>query len=263
MSGKNSANLNFQNDHVCVSGDGFSKEKIEKFAVCSLAIGDQYKESIKWCVASQEAHAKRHGYTRITDESVFVSSRDATWSKIPLLQKYLHDYEYIMWIDGDVLVTNQDRKIDEFIDLLEPDKFLLVARDFQGLNAGVFVIRNCPLAHEFLADAWKREELARVLFHEQTAMTDLLATPKYTGRAHIIPHRFINIINAYDYRMDPKVHWLPGDFCIHFAGIKDPGTRMALQEVYMAAASSDLSGRARIDEYISMRSQITKEKTGN
>jgi hypothetical protein len=96
-----------------------------------------------------------------------------------------------------------------------------------------------------LADAWNRPELARVLFHEQTAMTDLLSTPKYTGKAQIIPHRFINIMNAYDYRMDPQVHWLPGDFCIHFAGIKDPQVRLALQDAYLTLSSNDPSGTVR------------------
>jgi hypothetical protein len=158
-------------------------------------------------------------------------------------------YDYIMWIDGDVLVTNQDRKIEEFINLLPTDKFLLIGHDFQGLNAGVFVIRNCPLALDFLADAWNRPELARVLFHEQTAMTDLLATPKYNGQAQVIPHQFINIMNAYDYRMDPSVHWLPGDFCIHFAGIKDPGVRLALQKAYWYARSTDPAGTKRIQDY--------------
>jgi hypothetical protein len=221
-----------------------------KFAVCSLAIGDEYKKTISGCLASQELHARTHGYDRITDESVFVPERDATWSKIPLLQKYLPMYDYIMWIDGDVLVTNQDRKIEEFINLLPADKFLLIGHDFQGLNAGVFVIRNCPLALDFLADAWNRQELARVLFHEQTAMTDLLATPKYSGQAQVIPHQFINIMNAYDYRMDPRVHWLPGDFCIHFAGIKDPGVRLALQKAYWVARSNDPAGTSRFQNYI-------------
>ena len=221
-----------------------------KFAACSLAIGDEYKKTISGCLASQELHARTHGYDRITDESVFVPERDATWSKIPLLQKYLPMYDYIMWIDGDVLVTNQDRKIEEFINLLPADKFLLIGHDFQGLNAGVFVIRNCPLAHDFLADAWNRPELARVLFHEQTAMTDLLATPKYSGQAQVIPHQFINIMNAYDYRMDPRVHWLPGDFCIHFAGIKDPGVRLALQKAYWVARSNDPAGTSRFQNYI-------------
>jgi hypothetical protein len=61
--------------------------------------------------------------------------------------------------------------------------------------------------------------------------------------------------------MDPQVHWTPGDFCIHFAGIKDPVIRMALQEAYMTGSSTDPSGRARIDAYIKLRNHISKEKT--
>jgi len=227
-----------------------------KFAVCSLALGEDYKRTIQYCISSQEEHAKRHGYTRITDESVFVPERDATWSKIPLLQKYLPSYDFVMWIDGDVLVTNQDRKIEEFIELMDPSCFLMIGRDFQGLNAGVFIIRNCTRALDFLADAWNRPELSRVLFHEQTAMTDLLTTPKYKGGAQIVPHSFINIMNAYDHRMDPKVHWLPGDFCIHFAGIKDPEVRLALQRAYLQAASNDPRGTEHITTYFKELTRI-------
>jgi hypothetical protein len=226
-----------------------------RFAVCSLALGDEYKRSVALCTLSQENHAEKHGYKRITDETVFVQERDATWSKIPLLQKHLGDWEWLMWIDGDVLITNQDRKIEEFIELVQPDKFLFIGKDFQGLNAGVFLIRNCPLAHEFLRDVWAFEGYDRKLFHEQTAITELLAT-KYKGNGQILPHPFINIMNAYDFRMDSRVHWLPGDFCIHFAGIKDPGTRMMLQEFYMKMSSNDHQGTDRIKKYVSLRNSI-------
>lgn len=218
-----------------------------KFAVCSLAIGQEYRKSIQLCIDSQEEHAKRHGYTRITDESVFVPERDATWSKIPLLRKYLPDYDYIMWIDGDVLITNQYRRIEDFISLMQPGKFILIGQDFQGLNAGVFVIRNCQDALNFLAKAWERPELARRLFHEQTAMTDLLNGP-YLGRAQVIPHEHISIMNAYDFRMDRMVYWQPGDFCIHFAGIKDPQVRMMLQQAYRDAATTT-GGEERFQKY--------------
>ena len=219
-----------------------------KFAVCSLAISDQYKKTVGPCIASQEAHAKKHGYDRITDESVVCSTRDYTWSKIPLIQKYLPNYDWIMWIDGDVMITNQERKIEDFIALLPESKFLLIGRDFQGLNAGVFVIRNCPLAFEFLERVWKRDDMSRKLFHEQTAMTDLLKTEKFRGSARIIPHGHISIFNAYDYRMDQKVHWRPGDFCIHFAGLKGENL-VHLQEMYSRFWSTDPSGTYRIEKF--------------
>ena len=219
-----------------------------KFAVCSLVIGDQYKKTVAACTASQEAHAKKHGYDRITDESIVCRARDYTWSKIPLIQKYLPKYDFIMWIDGDVMITNQERKLEDFIHLLAENKFLLIGRDFQGLNAGVFIIRNCHRAFEFLERVWKRDDMSRKLFHEQTAMSDLLATEKFKGSARIIPHAHINIMNAYDYRMDQKVYWRPGDFCIHFAGLKDQNLAN-LQDMYSRFWSTDPSGTYRFEKY--------------
>ena len=221
-----------------------------RFAVCSLVLGDEYKRSVLWCTISQKQHARRHGYTRITDESIFEPRRDATWSKIPLLQKHLADWDWLMWIDGDVLITNQDRKIEEFIDLVDSSKFLFIGKDFQGLNAGVFIIRNCPQAHEFLKDVWAFEGYDRKLFHEQTAMEQLM--PKYASGVQIVPHKYINIMNAYDSRMDQRVHWLPGDFCVHFAGVRSkttPETFLQIQKMYIDRTSTDLSGKERIGKY--------------
>ena len=219
-----------------------------KFAVCSLTIGKDYKELMKKCTKSQEDHARLHGYDRITDESIFCPHRHPTWSKILLIQKYLSEYEFILWIDGDVMIMNFERKIEEFINLLPKEKFLLIGRDFQGLNGGIFLIRNCEKAHAFLADVWKRDDMSHKLFHEQTAMDDLIKTT-YKGCARIIPHEHISIFNAYDYRMDERVCWKPGDFCIHFAGIKNPQDLANLQDMYSRFTSSDPEGTYRIERF--------------
>ena len=220
-----------------------------KFAVCSLTRGEEYKRSVISCSLSQARHAKTHNYTRITEELPFDDvKRELQWSKIPLIRKHLADWDWIVWLDGDVLITNQDRKIEDFINLVHKDKFLFIGRDFQGLNSGVFFIKNCPLAHEFLEDVWNFQGFDRQLFHEQTAMDQLLTTSKYKNGAQIIPHQFINIINAYDYRIDPRVHWLPGDFCVHFAGVRgEPRTQ--LQKIYTENASNDAQSSVRINSY--------------
>jgi len=219
-----------------------------KFAVCSLTLGDDYKKQVHLCTKSQEMHAARHGYDRITDESIWDRSRAPMWSKIPLLQKYLSEYDYLVWMDGDVLITNQETRLEEFIEILG-DKMLLVGRDFQGLNNGVFIIRNCPLAFDFLKDVWTKVEYAHVLFHEQSAMDEFMKTEKYKKSFVLITHKYINILNAFDYRVDQKVHWVPGDFCIHFAGIHQPETRMALQDMYWRFRSCDPSGKERIEKF--------------
>lgn len=220
-----------------------------KFAVCSLTRGEDYKRSVIYCSISQAKHAKSHDYTRITEEIPFDEvKRELQWAKIPLIQKHLKDWDWIVWLDGDILITNQDRKIEDFINLIHPGKFLFIGRDFQGLNSGVFFIRNCPLAHEFVEDVWNFKGFDRQLFHEQTAMDQLICTPKYNSGVQVIPHQFINIINAYDYRMDPNIHWLPGDFCIHFAGIRGTA-REQLQKIYSENSSNDPTSNDRIDTY--------------
>lgn len=223
---------------------------MSKFAVCSLTRGEDYKRSVILCTVSQVRHAKTHGYTRITEELEFDEhKRELQWSKIPLIQKHLSNWDWIVWLDGDVLITNQERTIDELIQLVKPDKFFFIGRDFQGLNSGVFIIKNCPLAHEFLSDVWAFQGFDRRLFHEQSAMEHLIQTQKYKNCVQVVPHKFINIINAYDWRMDPNVYWLPGDFCVHFAGIRGEA-RDQLQKIYTSYSSTDSKGKMRLEEYV-------------
>jgi hypothetical protein len=226
-----------------------------RFAVCSLATGEEYKRSVVLCTLSQVRHAKTHGYTRITEDLPFDAvRRELQWAKVPLLQKHLADWDWLVWLDGDVLITNQERKIDDLVELVQPGKFLFVGKDFQGLNSGVFFIKNCPLAHDFLADVWAFQGYDRALFHEQTAMDNLIQTPKYNAGVQVVPHEFINIMNAYDYRMDPKVHWLPGDFCVHFAGVRGEG-RDHLQNLYTKFSSTDPASLARVKAYVEFLKQ--------
>jgi len=222
-----------------------------RFAICSLALGDEYKKTVSLCTQSQEAYTLRHGYTRITDESAYDSTRAFSWSKIPLVQKYLSEYDFLIWMDADVLVTNHDIKMEIFIAMMKPDAFMFVGHDFQNLNMGIFVIRNCPLAHEFLKDAWNKTEYLDHIWWEQAAVIDLWKnSEKYQPHMDILPCEHINILNAFHYQISPRVHWLPGDFCIHFAGIHDKDTLVKIQQLYANNVSSDPSGKERIKRYL-------------
>lgn len=221
-----------------------------KFALCSLAIGDEYKKTVKWCIQSQEEYVKRHGYTRITDESVYDPSRAFSWSKVKLLQKYLSEYDFLVWMDADVLVTNPEIRLEAFMAMIKPDAFMFIGHDFQNLNAGILIIRNCPIAHEFLQDVWNKTEYINHIWWEQAAIIELQKTPKYNPYIHILPHEHINIMNSFHYQIDPRVHWLPGDFCIHFAGIHDRNILEQIQKLYVENASTDPSGKERIKAYM-------------
>ena len=101
---------------------------------------------------------------------------------------------------------------------------------------------------------WEFQGFDRKLFHEQSAMDHLMKDERYKDKIQVVPHPYIHIINAYDYRMDPNVHWKPGDFCIHFAGIKDGNIRTGLQDMYTRFSSSDPAGTDRLHAYIEFSS---------
>ena len=224
------------------------------FAICSLVLGADYKKSVELCTQSQEAYALRHEYTRITDESVYDPNRSFSWSKIPLMQKYLSQYDFLVWMDADVLVMNPEIRFETFINMMKPSSFMFIGHDLNDLNMGVFVIRNCPLAHDFPTDVWNKTEYLNHIWWEQAAVIDLWKnSQKYRPHIDILEHRHINIMNAFCPEIDPDVHWLPGDFCIHFAGIRNNNMLDKIQRQYISQVSTDLSGLARIERCINER----------
>lgn len=229
------------------------------FAICSLVLGEDYKKSVELCTQSQEAYALRHGYTRITDESVYDPNRPFAWSKISLLQKYFSQYDFLVWMDADVLIMNPEIKFETFINMMKPDSFMFLGHDLNNLNTGIFVIKNCPLAHEFLEDVWNKTEYLNHVWWEQGAVIDLWKnSEKYKRHMDILEYRHINIMNAFHPEIDPKVHWLPGDFCIHFAGIRTMSRLDKLQRQYAPQASTHSSGMARIEKCINERLPVIK-----
>ena len=115
----------------------------------------------------------------------------APWNKIKLVEQYLPDVQYLLWLDLDAVIIrpnvfiqsilNVSNKVDDFemgawfgtenfnesIHELRRkefgssrDPFIWASRDLNpkyliNLNSAVFVIKNVPLAYEFLKDVWR------------------------------------------------------------------------------------------------------------
>ncbi len=228
------------------------------FAICSLIIGEEYKKAVNLCTQSQESYAFRHGYKYITDESVYDPKRPFAWSKIPLIQKYLPHYDFIVWMDADVLIMNPEIRLETFIDMMKPDAFMFLAHDLNNLNTGVFVIRNCSLAHDFLADVWNKTEYLNHIWWEQAAVIDLWKNSrKYKPYIDVLEYHHINIMNAFCPEIDHNKHWLPGDFCIHFAGIRIKSRLSEIQKKYVSQISTDPSGLIRIQKCLRERTEFS------
>ena len=158
-------------------------------------------------------YCKKHNYRYVVEKDNLkikksIEGRHPTWYKPELLLQICKDYkpDWILFLDIDAIISDFDRKIEDFID----NKYKIIASDDVGhhsdYNAGVLLIKNCKEVREFLKEWYKvggeytgndAKELdiktlseqhnnikgifKQALWHDQTCLTLLSRTEKYKG----------------------------------------------------------------------------------
>ena len=116
--------------------------------ILTLAIGADYRKSLKKALESKRLYAEKHGYTYVQGgEEYWDRHRPIAWSKVGFLLSFLNklpDGSLIWLSDADVLITNPSLKIeDHVLPLLPPNKDLLFIYDAcHHLNSGNLLMRN-------------------------------------------------------------------------------------------------------------------------
>jgi hypothetical protein len=194
--------------------------------IVTLAIGHDFKKSLKDCLDSKQKYATLHGYDyREGGSHHWNRDRPIPWSKIPYLLSILEVLPEgaIVWLsDADVLITNFSVRLEEHIIPLFPfSKDILMTIDACGhLNSGNMFLRNSP----WLRDFWKRVgEQTDLLYHiwwENAAIIKLLETnPSDLTHVEIISDH--TRFNSYLQGLPGQPLWVPGNFLVHFAGVYD------------------------------------------
>lgn len=149
------------------------------------------------------------------------------WMKIYKLREIIENYDYVFMSDADVIITNRDIMLEDIIYKYNLDeKLCLITEDYNSLNSGNIIWRNCPETIKFLDKIInhtkknmcdKPYKLMGV--YEQPCIIDLI-NKEYLERIKIIPQK---ILNSYPKFLGNKINknakWSNGDFLIHFAGV--------------------------------------------
>ena len=179
-------------------------------------------------VANKQAYADRHGYDVIVDGEIIDDSRPTSWSKLLAMRKYLPYYDFLFYVDVDTIITNVDVKLEDIVDYGYDQ---ILAADRNGLNCGVWLIRNTPWSMWFLDEMWAQEQFVHpstfVLFHyEQRAMHFLYQSKVWRRAVKQDAYQGANTIRARTKVVNSCVfNSLPawykkGDFLVHLAGLK-------------------------------------------
>jgi mannan polymerase II complex MNN10 subunit len=220
--------------------------KIGILMIYSNSDGNWGNDLMQRVIQNREDYAKRHQYTVVTANELVDKTRPAAWSKLRAMDHYLYQFDYLMYIDMDVVIMHHSTPLSVFIDL-SPSSDFIMTEDWNGVNTGIWLAKNTDFAHWFLKTAWNqtqlipkksKEGIPYPFEYEQRAFHFLLNTeiwqqrrlPHYRGdieelRKHyfLLPQCAFNsyIMHPWYWHGDrEKSQYVEGDFLVHFAGKK-------------------------------------------
>ena len=201
------------------------KLKVGLISLCDSGVEAICAESM----ANKQAYADFHGYDLIVDLDIVDRNRPTSWSKLLTMRKYLPDYDFLLYVDIDTIIMNPERRLEDIVDY---DYDQILAADKNGLNCGVWMVRNTPWMLWFIDEMWAQDQLVapktwNMLFkYEQRAFHYLYqsqiwrkvvkgdAYPKSnTVRART------KVVNACVFNSQPAFY-KDSDLLVHLAGLK-------------------------------------------
>jgi galactosyl transferase GMA12/MNN10 family len=101
-------------------------------------------------------YCDRHGYAYHVYREIppqLDSNISGSWVKSWLLARHLADHDWVIWVDADVLFTNQSKKLEPLLE----NRDVLFAKDIGGwdLNSGVMAFRHTAQNAALLEKIWE------------------------------------------------------------------------------------------------------------
>ena len=201
----------------------------------TIHAGQKYESlaELTW-TNNRELYAKKHGYDAIaktTDlKRTHLNANGHTllgYEKIELLLELLNagNHDILHWSGADTMITNFKIPLPEFY---YPGYSVVIATDFNSINADSFILFNTPDAKRWLQRLLDLEPVyCNKPAIEQDAMCDI--QEEFKNIVKIVPQRYLNSYHYPIYRTRANAtsnmdslgysgNWQPGDFLIHCPG---------------------------------------------
>ena len=193
-----------------------------KIALCSLAIGEHFKDEVRYGIIGKKIYCYKHSYSFRDDEDVYDTSRPIAWSKINLALKCLNEkdnegnnkFDYVVWMDADTNIMDFEHKLEDFIHRLMDGMDVMVAQDFKEINTGVIFIKNTEWSKMFLNYVYSLTEFLNYSHWEQDAIIHIYENRLIECHSHI---KRLYCLQSREFNPYYQVYRY-GDFLIHFAG---------------------------------------------
>jgi len=163
----------------------------------------------KASLSDKEGYCRRHGcdFHAISDA---YPDRPVSWSKIPAALSLLSKYDWLIFVDLDTVIVDHSVKLEEFID---PRYDANIGVDENGINCGIFLLRNSVWSRLLMAEAWTlTEEPMSHIWWEQAAIMRMTKADGIRNHVKLSPQNHFN-----EYLKNGVL--ADGRFIVHFPGI--------------------------------------------
>jgi mannan polymerase II complex MNN10 subunit len=217
-----------------------------KFALMSM-YNQGFEPLGRYCGLGKVEYCNRHSYNCIIKTSDFEKDRHIYWNRVKFLIQYLPKYDWIFWCDADAIIMNQTIKLENLID---DDADLVISRDFNDINNGVFLIKNTQRSLDFLKEIWTWRSDKNIAANlrcfrggDQAAMITFHRNHPDKLKTKFVPQRTFNSYLLEHYRTGLPVDYANsqyqyGDFVMHMPGLGD-GLRFSIFDEYRNKVIAD------------------------
>eukprot|EP01090_Pellita_catalonica_P023220 TRINITY_DN9403_c0_g1_i1.p1 TRINITY_DN9403_c0_g1~~TRINITY_DN9403_c0_g1_i1.p1 ORF type:complete len:327 (+),score=25.90 TRINITY_DN9403_c0_g1_i1:100-1080(+) len=244
-----------------------------KIGIGSFACYREGQNATTWVQHSMEnkrRYAEKHGYTfmdwsqacgteqRKLEEITAITrkrhpekkmkGRRSNWMKVDLVERNLNRFDWLMYLDIDTWIMNDNIKLEQLLRGSSNDNMVL-SRDGCGVNTGVWLMRNCAASRKLLKK-WKKWRTNPIYYKDQRAFTQTynmmagdwggklnMSDDSNVGRISPKKVAGIKILRACSMNCVPGVKWTEegyvfGDFLIHLFGLRVPQKSAVMEDLY-------------------------------
>eukprot|EP00045_Choanoeca_perplexa_P004896 m.41382 g.41382 ORF g.41382 m.41382 type:complete len:324 (+) comp12827_c0_seq3:94-1065(+) len=185
-------------------------------------------------------HRPSYHYLDMSQVMISASSRFPNgvrnnWAKLNALQHVLRadsDFDWVVWMDRDVYISNVNIRFEQVLAATNNDTVIVISRDDEGINSGVFALRNTDVGRRLLNEwmsyrgrfAFPRDQKAlRDIYNRRAGvrMNLALTQPNDQGSSTGLPAPGFVVLRQCSINSTPFISlgqdtFMYGDFAVHF-----------------------------------------------
>ncbi|MBI1840103.1 MAG: hypothetical protein HYR88_04545 [Verrucomicrobia bacterium] len=188
-------------------------------------------------------YADRHDYPLVRYSASLDPSRHPSWSKVLAVRNAMMSRQspWVMWVDADAVVMDLEFPASRLIEKTRAN--LVCTEDQNGLNMGVFLIRNCEWSFSLLESVYFLGELRedpdgyKPLWEQSTFKHLIRYFPEVSTHTEVLRQASMNSSLA-TYR--------DGDFVLHLSGMSNDDRLAALASLPIQARAPAHESNGRL-----------------